>query len=124
MHWLFSAGENQNLGVVHVAGQLAFQVLVSPLLKKPVHPESPRFNAATGSALRPPNQAASSDVSSVNAPDTIELLNRLAPDVIVACRNQNSWEETAWQSGVPRSEHPCRYYAALPRRAWRVLGSG
>jgi len=76
-------GRIKNLGVCHVAGQLAFQVLVSPLLRKTSASRVAEIQRQYGISTSAPNKAGSYDVSSVNAPETVELLNRLGPDVIV-----------------------------------------
>jgi folate-dependent phosphoribosylglycinamide formyltransferase PurN len=73
----------KNLGVFHVAGQLAFQVLVSPLLRRASASRIGDIQRQYGIRTSAPNKAASCDVSSVNAPETLDLLNRLAPEVIV-----------------------------------------
>lgn len=73
----------KNLGPVLVAGQLAFQILVLPLLRKASASRIAEIQRQYGICTSSPKSEGSYDVSSVNAPETIELLTRLAPDVIV-----------------------------------------
>jgi methionyl-tRNA formyltransferase len=73
----------RNLGILHVAGQLAFQVLILPVLRKISAPRIAAIQQQYGLITSAPNMDTSYDVSSVNAPETAELLIRLAPHVIV-----------------------------------------
>ena len=73
----------KNLGLVHVAGQLAFQVLISPLLKRSKATRIANIQQQYGISTAAPDPERSHDVSSVNTPETSELLHRLAPDIIV-----------------------------------------
>ncbi|HEY1936506.1 MAG TPA: formyl transferase [Candidatus Angelobacter sp.] len=73
----------KKLGILHVAGQLAFQALMSPILRKRSSSRIRTIQEQNGIITTPPNQERSFDVSSVNAPETLSLILRLMPDVVV-----------------------------------------
>jgi methionyl-tRNA formyltransferase len=76
-------GRIKKLGMFNVAGQLAFQTLVSPLLRRNGSSRIHAIREQYGISASVPNRDRSFDVSSVNAPETLDLVLRLMPDVIV-----------------------------------------
>ena len=81
--WRLIKRRIKNLGVFQVAGQVAFQLLVSPFLRRLSASRVMEIQGLYRLSIKAPDRGASHDVSSVNEPETVELLKRLTPDVIV-----------------------------------------
>src|SRR5215467_1122205 len=81
--WRLIKRRIKNLGLFQVAGQVAFRLVVSPVLRRLSTSRVMEIQDLYRLSIKAPEQKASHDVSSVNEPETAELLERLAPDVIV-----------------------------------------
>jgi len=73
----------RKLGTVQVAGQLAFQVLVTPALRRSSAARVRAIQEEFKLQISAPDETDVTRVESVNSQDAIELLRDLNPDVIV-----------------------------------------
>jgi phosphoribosylglycinamide formyltransferase-1 len=77
------AARARRLGRLAVAGQVAFRIALQPLLERLARRRSAEILAAAGLVATPAPADRITRVPSVNSPEARELLERLAPRVVV-----------------------------------------
>jgi len=91
----------KRLGVVHVAGQLAFQTLVSPYLARRGRARNAEILRLAGLSEAPVPESAVRAVSSVNSPEAREALRAARPDVVVVSGTRIIGRETLGAVDAP-----------------------
>jgi methionyl-tRNA formyltransferase len=81
--WTILRRRAKKLGISRVLGQIAFQLMVVPFLKKKSLPRQRQIETELRLSTTPVPEAFVHRVESVNSLETIALLQRLEPDVIV-----------------------------------------
>lgn len=91
----------KRLGPVRVAGQLAFQTLVSPYLARRGAARNAAILRAAGLTDAPPPEADVRHVASVNTPEAREALRAAAPRVVVVSGTRIIGRDTLGAVDVP-----------------------
>lgn len=81
--WALLRGRARHLGWPAVFGQVLFMTLVLPYLRRSAEARLKAIRASFNLRADPLPQARATYITSVNAPETRTLLQRLAPDVVV-----------------------------------------
>lgn len=78
----------KKLGWFHVAGQIAFGIFILPILRNFSQKQKEKVIRKLGLNNDPIPNEKLVEVTSVNAPETIELLKKISPDVVIVngCR--------------------------------------